>query len=455
MPSAEVLPASLDAPADERLGCVIREVAATTPNRVAIVAEAGSDARRSISYGELARAIAGLEDQLNVTQPRGVIARVRRPEAIVALAAACGKQGTPVAFLADDSRDLLGELHDWAPVDDSLTLPPVLAAARGPIGMEAAVPHVTVASSGTSGPPKLVRHSWESVLASARLAAQWHDLAWLFVYDATRWAGIQVWAQALLTGGRLVVPASRDPDVVAQAIVDEDVAILPATPTLLRRLLTSADPAVLARNKLTRITLGGEAADADLLARARAAFPQAGITQVYATTELGEVYRVADSKPGFPAKWLGRPLPGGLALNVRRDGELLVRTSRDAAEVGTGDLVELQGDRYVFAGRRTDAIIVGGAKVFPKRVEEVIRAVAGVAEARVYGVPSSVTGELVAAEITLTPEATAAAGGDGVDLKAAVLAHCREVLEPHRVPRVLEIVARIATTAAGKTSRRG
>ena len=452
MPSADLLPASLDAPADERLAYVIRDVAAATPDRSAIVVEAGSDARRSISYGDLAETVTGFMAQLNAGHPRGVIARVRRPESIVAIAAACGRQGTPVAFLAEDSRDLLGELHDWMEVDDALVLPTVPTTARWPIGMEAAVPHVTVATSGTSGPPKLVRHSWESVLAAARLASQWHDLAWLLVYDATRWAGVQVWAQAILTSGRLVVPASRDPDVVARAIVDEAVAILPATPTLLRRLLTSADPAVLSHNKLARITLGGEAADADLLTRAHAAFPQAGITQVYATTELGEVYRVADGQPGFPAKWLGKPLVGGVALNVRRDGELMVRASRYAAELATGDLVELQGNRYVFTGRRTDAIIVGGAKVFPKRVEEVIREVPGVTEVRVYGVPSSVTGELVAAEITLAP---GAADGDGADAKTAVLAHCREVLEPHSVPRVLEIVERIATTAAGKTPRRG
>jgi acyl-CoA synthetase (AMP-forming)/AMP-acid ligase II len=462
MPSADVLPPSLDEPADERLACVIRDLAAATPERPAIVADAGSDARRCISYGELAKVTHKLEAELNAANPRGVIARVRTIESLVALAAACGRQGTPVAFLADDSRDLLGELNDWVEVDESLTLPPVPAATRWPVGMEAAVPHVTVATSGTSGPPKLVRHSWESVLSSARLAAQWHDLAWLFVYDPTRWAGIQVWAQALLTAGRLVVPASRDPDTVARAIVDEAVTILPATPTLLRRLLTSADPALLAKNSLKRITLGGEAADAELLARAHEAFPQAGIAQVYATTELGEVYRVADGLPGFPAKWIGKPLVGGVVVGVRRDGELMVRASRDAAEVGTGDLVELHGDRYVFAGRRTDAIIVGGAKVFPKRVEEVIREVPGVAEARVFGVPSSVTGELVAAEIMLTPElasspAHPAAGtgsSDGADIKTAVLAHCRDTLEPHAVPRLVEIVKKIITTAAGKTSRR-
>jgi len=31
---------------------------------------------------------------------------------------------------------------------------------------------------------------------------------------------------------------------------------------------------------------------------------------------------------------------------------------------------------------------------------------------------------------------------------------CRESLEPHSVPRVLDIVKQLATTAAGKTSRR-
>jgi acyl-CoA synthetase (AMP-forming)/AMP-acid ligase II len=309
-----------------------------------------------------------------------------------------------------------------------------------------------VATSGTSGPPKLVHHSWDSVLAAARLAEQWHGLAWLLVYDATRWAGIQVWAQALLTGGTLVVPASRDPDVVAEALVAEQVAILPATPTLLRRLITSADRARLAQASPQRITLGGEAADGPLLEQAKGVFPQAKITQVYATTELGEVFRVTDGRPGFPAAWLGKSLPGGVRLATRRDGELLVQLSRDAAEVGTGDLVERRGDRFEFTGRRSDVIVVGGAKVFPKRVEEILRRVPGVAEARVYGLPSAITGELVAAEIVLADPLPDAATPDHV--RTAALAMCRESLEAHSVPRVLDIVKQIATTAAGKTPRR-
>ena len=440
-----------DAPVEDRLASAIGLVARQFPDRAAIVEQAGTGASRSISYAALEAAIAAIEARLDAIRPVGIVARGRRVETLVVIAAACGRQHVPLAFLAEDSRDLIGELHDWIELDDSLALPP---AARGQPRreFEAVPPKLVVATSGTSGPPKLVEHSWDSLLAAARLAEQWHGLGWLLVYDATRWAGLQVWLQAVLTGGRLVVPASRDPDTVARAIVEETVSILPATPTLLRRLLVSADGTLLAKAPIDRITLGGEAADGPLLEQARQVFPRAKITQVYATTELGEVFRVTDGAAGFPSAWLGRALPGGTRLSTRRDGELLVQLSRDTAEVATGDLVERRGDRCEFTGRRSDVIVVGGAKVFPRRVEDVIRAVPGIADVRVYGLPSAITGELVAAEVVLADPLPA--GGSPESVRAAALAACRGSLEPHGVPRVLDIVKRIATTPAGKIPRR-
>jgi len=437
-------------PAPERLAFAIHEIARQAPDRIAVVAAAGSPQRQAIEYGALASAVAAVERALSAAPPQGVIVRARRVDALVAVAAACGRQGVPVALLADDARDLVGELRDWTVVDDTLQVP----GSRGGRTRVADTdpPHVVVATSGTSGPPKLVQRTWDSVLAAARLAEQWQGLGWLMAYDATRWAGIQVWAQSVLTGGRLVVPASRDPDVVARALAEDQVAILPSTPTLLRRLIASADPTLLSQARPERITLGGEAADGPLLEQAKQVFPGAKITHVYATTELGEVFRVSDGRPGFPATWLGRQLPGGIRLSTRRDGELLVQLSRDTAEVATGDVVERRGDRCEFTGRRSDVIVVGGAKVFPKRVEEVLRGVAGVTEARAYGQPSAITGELVAAEIVLADPLPAGASPESV--RAATLAACRESLEPHGVPRILDIVKRITTTSAGKTSRR-
>jgi acyl-CoA synthetase (AMP-forming)/AMP-acid ligase II len=436
-------------PAQERLAVAIDEIARQSSELVAVVTGAGGSQRRPTTFRELAGKVAVIETGLKSNGPAGVIVRCRAVDAIVAVAAACGRQGIPVALLADDARDLVGELRGWLVIDDSLSMPS--STVQGGLAHDE-VPHVVVATSGTSGPPKLVQRTWDAVLAASRLAEQWQGLGWLLAYDPTRWAGIQVCVQSLLTGGRLVVPASRDPDVVAQAIASEEVAILPATPTLLRRLIASADPAVLSRAAPQRITLGGEAADGRLLEQAREVFPGAKITHVYATTELGEVFRVADGRPGFPANWLGRELPGGVRLSTRRDGELLVQLSRDTAEVATGDVVERRGDRFEFTGRRSDVIVVGGAKVYPKRVEEILRGVPGVIEARVYGQPSAITGELVAAEIVLASPLPDAASPESI--RAAVLASCRESLEPHGVPRILDIVKRIVTTSAGKTSRR-
>ncbi|MFN5755195.1 MAG: class I adenylate-forming enzyme family protein [Planctomycetia bacterium] len=440
-----------DAPAEDRLASAIGIVARQFRDRTAIVAQAGGDARRVIDYATLAQAIAKLEAELDAARPLGIVARAKRVESLVVIAAACGRQHVPVAFLAEDARDLVGELHDWVTIDDSLALP--AASPSQPRREFESVPtQVVVATSGTSGPPKLVEHSWDSLLAAARLAEQWHGLGWLLVYDATRWAGLQVWLQAVLTAGRVVVPASRDPDVVAKSIAEEQVSILPATPTLLRRLITSADRAALAGLTIDRITLGGEAADAQLLEQAKELFPGAKITHVYATTELGEVFRVTDGKAGFPAEWLSKPLPGGVRISMRRDGELLVQLSRDTAEVGTGDLVERRGNRFEFTGRRGDVIVVGGAKVYPKRVEELLRSVPGVADARVHGMPSAITGELVAAEIVVSDPLPEPSTADQV--RGAALAVCREKLEPHAVPRVLDIVKKLATTPAGKIPRR-
>jgi len=439
-----------EASAPHRLALTVRELARRSPDETAIVAAAGGHDRRRIDYASLAAMVDRFEEAVTAARPVGVVVRARKVESLVAIAAACGATGVPVALLADDARDLAGELRDWTVVDDSLTVP--ASGLSRPSGYDEGPPHVVVATSGTSGPPKLVQRTWDAVLAAARLAEQWHGLGWLLVYDATRWAGIQVWAQSLLTGGRLVVPALRDPDTVARAIVDEQAVILPATPTLLRRLLTSADRSLLSQAKLARITLGGEAADGPLLEQAKAAFPGARISHVYATTELGEVFRVTDGRPGFPAAWLGREMPGGIRLSTRRDGELLVQLSRDSTDVATGDLVELRGDRYEFSGRRSDVIVVGGAKVLPRRVEDLLRSVSGVTEARVYGQPSAITGELVAAEIVLVDPLPAGATPESI--RAAALAACRESLEPHGVPRILDIVSRIKTTSAGKTSRR-
>lgn len=445
-----MLPNLNDAPIEDRLAFVISAVAKEFPDQVAIVNNAGSESRCEVTYALLASMLERLEQSLDEHRPVGIIARGNRLESLIAVAAACGRQHIPVAFLAEDARDLVGELREWVSLDDTLELPHAselsLHSAFEPVPS-----NIIVATSGTSGPPRLVEHSWDSLLASARLAEQWHALGWFLFYDATRWAGIQVWLQSVLTGGRLVVPHSRDPNVALRAIIEEKISILPGTPGFLRKLISVSDQNLLADAKISRITLGGEAADELLLTQLQQVFPSAKLSHVYATTELGEVFRVNDGRPGFPAKWLGHSLPSGGRLSCRRDGELLVQLSRDSAEVGTGDLIERVGDRFVFSGRRSDIILVGDLRVFPDQIEQVLRGVPGVVDARAYGLPSALTGEIVGAEIVLadslhtrTPET----------VRADALIACQQSLEQYAIPKILDIVKSITTNTAGKTTRR-
>ena len=437
-----------DSSVEDRLATAIAAIAKAAPDCTAIVHHAGTPQQTAIDYGTLAARVLELEQRLDAARPIGVVAHAEQVESLIVITAACSRQHVPLAILANDAADSGHELEDWLPLDDSLEIPATAASCVPRGEYEPVPPTIWVATSGTSGPPKIVDHSWDSLLSAARLANQWHALSWLLVYDAKRWAGIQVWVQAVLTGGCVVVPENRDPDVVARSLVENQVSVLPATPTLVRRLVSSADPAVLSQCRLELITLGCEAVDGPLLAQIAETFPAARVSHVYATTELGEVFRVRDGLQGFPARWLNRQLPGGARISTRRDGELLVQLSRDTAEVATGDLVEQRGDRFEFVGRRSDVIVVGGAKVYPKRIEELVRQVPGVVEARVHGVASPITGELVAMELV------AADGLDAEGVRSAVLERCRSELEAHAVPRVVDMVAQIATTPAGKVPRR-
>ena len=113
----------------------------------------------------------------------------------------------------------------------------------------------------------------------------------------------------------------------------------------------------------------------------------------------------------------------------------------------TGDLVEVRGERVYFVGRRSDLINVGGNKVSPLEVEQVIRSVDGVADTRVYAQQSSIAGQLVACEIV------ADAGRDPQQVKQAVLAACQAGLRSFQRPRFVDFVDQIQLSGAAKRIR--
>jgi acyl-CoA synthetase (AMP-forming)/AMP-acid ligase II len=113
----------------------------------------------------------------------------------------------------------------------------------------------------------------------------------------------------------------------------------------------------------------------------------------------------------------------------------------------TQDLVERDGEYIRILGRKSELINVGGLKVYPTEVENVLLQIDNVKDVTVRGLPNPVTGEVVAAKITpIAPE-------DPDVLKRRVRQFCHARLERYKIPAVIDVVAEDHYGARFKKSR--
>lgn len=311
--------------------------------------------------------------------------------------------------------------------------PPAAVAGRGRL--------LLLESSGTTGTPRRVVRPFETVLAGIDgvrgEGARGDGARWLLTYDPCGFAGLQVLLTSMRGGGTLLADPGADAATLMRLAVEGGASHISATPSFWRLLLLSG-----ATPPLRRITLGGEAADQPLLNALAARFPGVPLRCIYASTEWGRLFTVADGQAGFPARWLTES-PGPKSLRIRN--EILQVWAEDDWQ-DTGDLVEIVGDRILFRGRNDLVVNVGGAKVNPALVEARLLSLAGVNDAVAYGIPSPITGSLLAADIV----APAWAGDDG--WKARVQAALADLPPPSR-PRRLRLLERLPLSAAGKKRR--
>ena len=112
----------------------------------------------------------------------------------------------------------------------------------------------------------------------------------------------------------------------------------------------------------------------------------------------------------------------------------------------TGDLGRLDEDGMLYlAGRKKLLIEVGGYKVDPIEVQDVVEAHPGVAEAIVLGVPGKVEGEELV-------KAVAVPSGDCDERE--LIAFCRERLANFKVPKQIEFRDEIPKSPLGKVLRK-
>jgi acyl-coenzyme A synthetase/AMP-(fatty) acid ligase len=314
-------------------------------------------------------------------------------------------------------------------------------------------------TSGTTGVPKMVAHTLAGLTASFAAKPPDPNVVWATFYDIRRYGGLQIFLRAVLGGTSLVLSSADEP--VADhldRLAEHGVTHLLGTPTHWRRALMSP---VLKRISPRYVRLSGEIADQAILDSLRAAFPQAGVSHAFASTEAGVAFEVSDGLAGFPVAYVEQ-IRDGVEMKIE-DGSLRIRSPRTASRyvgndmpladpdgfVDNGDMVERRDDRYVFTGRRGGIINIGGQKVHPEEVEAVINRHPQVRMSLVRGKRSPITGALVIADVVLK-----SGGADAEAVKDDILTLCRDALPRHKVPAAISIVPALDVGASGKLARR-
>ena len=150
---------------------------------------------------------------------------------------------------------------------------------------------------------------------------------------------------------------------------------------------------------------------------------------------VGEIGELALKGPQMMKGYWNNPKETEMAL---KDGWLL-----------TGDIAKMDQDGFFYiVERKKDMVSVGGLKVYPREVEEVLFEHPLVKEAAVIGVADPYMGETVKAFIVLKDPSKK----EGAEPQ--ILDYCQTKLAKYKVPHYVEFVPELPKTLVGKVLRR-
>jgi acyl-CoA synthetase (AMP-forming)/AMP-acid ligase II len=291
-------------------------------------------------------------------------------------------------------------------------------------------------TSGTGGTPKGVRHADAALAAGARgmvqhLAMTSEDRSGIAFPIAHIGGPINLMA-GLLAGSTLVLIENFDPQRTSDVFAREGVTMAGSgTAFHLAYLEVQAQrPGTPLFPRLRCCPGGGAPKPAGLHERVRRELGGAGIVSGWGLTEAPVLTM---GRPGDRDEQLseteGSPLPGvqlrtvssdGRTCDAGEQGELRAKAPQlmlgyvdpsltagafdDEGWLQTGDLGTIDADGYVrITGRLKDVVIRNGENIGTAEVEELLRGHPDVADAAVFGLPDSRTGERVCAVVELVP----------------------------------------------------
>lgn len=175
-------------------------------------------------------------------------------------------------------------------------------------------------------------------------------------------------------------------------------------------------------------------------------FPSARFTNVYASTEAGALFAANGNIFSLSEK--------NKSYVKIVEGELWIHKSvlSESSDLklqddwyASGDMVEVIQEvplTFKFLARKNEMINVGGSKVNPNEVEELILKLNGVKDVKVFGKENSLMGNILCADVV-----------SEMVTEKEIKSFLKNHLPGYMVPRIIKFVPEIAMTATGKKSR--
>ena len=326
--------------------------------------------------------------------------------------------------------------------DDAFVVTPLPAVAQNPLLLrlrDAGHPGLVIFSSGSTGAPKAILHDLASVLEKFKKVRQKKTTLTFLLFDHI--GGIDTMLNTFGSGGCVVTVPERTPEAVGRAIEQHRVHTLPTSPTFLNLFLISGVWEKRDLSSLKVIAYGTEPMPASTLQRLHEVFPEVSLVQTYGMSELGVLRSRSRDSGSLWIKFTGDEFKTKIVdgiLWVKADTAMLGYLNAPAlfdadGWLNTQDAVETDGEYLRILGRASDLINVGGQKVYPAELENLLLQLDNVEEVAVFGKPHPMMGQIVAARFTLKEP-------EPLDLfKRRMNAFCRERIAKFQIPVFVEL----------------
>ena len=301
-------------------------------------------------------------------------------------------------------------------------------------------PGLVLFTSGTSGQPKAAVHDFSKLLIKFKTVRKTQRTINFLLFD--HWGGLNTLFYTLSNCGVVLALKNRKPEAVCEFVEAFKIELLPVSPSFLNLLILSEIYKNYDLSSLKLITYGTEPMPLHTLIKAKKIFPEVTFQQTYGLIELGVLRSKSKSDDSLWVKLGGEGFELRVVddiLQIKADSAMLGYLNADSpfTEDGyfiTGDQVEVDGEYYKILGRKSEIINVGGDKVYPQEVENIILDMDNIQEVTVYGEKHALMGNIVCANVVLINEE------DPKEFTRRLKSYCKEKMQGFKIPIKIKVV---------------